>query len=33
MAVLQVVKRARELYREYDGIIVNCCLDVGVDVR
>ena len=31
-AVPQVVKRVRELYRDYDGIIVNCCLDVGVDV-
>ncbi len=30
-AVPQVLKRARELHRDYDGIIVNCCLDVGVD--
>jgi len=32
MALPQVLKRARELHGDYDGIIVNCCLDVGVDV-
>ena len=27
-----VIERARELHGEYDGLIVNCCLDVGVEV-
>ncbi len=31
-ALPYIIKRAKELYGKYDGIIVNCCLDVGVDV-
>ncbi len=31
-ALPYIIKRARELYHKYDGIIVNCCLDVGVDI-
>ena len=31
-ALPYIIKRAREMYHKYDGIIVNCCLDVGVDI-
>ncbi len=31
-AIPHVLKRAKELHGAYDGMIVNCCLDVGVDV-
>lgn len=27
-----VIDRAKELHEKYDGMVVNCCLDVGVDV-
>ncbi|MCD6275400.1 MAG: aspartate/glutamate racemase family protein [Thermoplasmata archaeon] len=31
-ALPEIIKKAKELHKKYDGIVVNCCLDVGVDV-